>query len=64
MHELLDVFVRHPRESGLRRQDAGANIRKANGPKGKPQDAASQSRTSLTKMDPGLRRDDKQKEQS
>jgi hypothetical protein len=45
------------RRSGLRRQDAEANIGEADGPKGEPQDAASNPfllLTSKVKMDSGF----------
>jgi len=49
-----------PAQAGLRRQDAEANIRVANGLKGEPQDAASNpvwlSFNEINgKMDPGFR---------
>jgi len=49
--------------SGLRRQDAEANIGAADGPKGKPQDAARYPATCISGVaqkspGPGFRRDD------
>jgi hypothetical protein len=45
----------HRRRTRLRRQDAGANIGAANGPTGKPQDAASLSMLPFGKDQDGFR---------
>jgi hypothetical protein len=54
------LFFVIPAEAGLRRQDAVANIGVADGPKGKPQDAASSPVTLLRRaisqsLGPGYR---------
>jgi hypothetical protein len=43
----LELLLVIPAKAGLRRQDAGANIGEADGPKGEPQDAASNPVTLL-----------------
>lgn len=47
-----------PAKAGLRRQDAEANIGKADGPQGEPQDAASNPLSLTEALGPGLHRGD------